>query len=402
MLPPGAKADGVHDPDVAGSERATFGIHNRWNDLPNSIAADTREDARTETGWKATVRNGLTRIFVGDWHPILRDPLDLVRLSFPVGALIFAGETPSTSSASSGGTTTRVHITLPMSLAPILYIGFSRLDVVPDPVRARRQQVGAARDGADHRLPRVTAASFYEIYEWVVDNWFGQHLFIGETDTVTDLADGFLGAGIGGLFLATWAARALHEPPLSRIERSERMIWLASAGRSAQVDRVGEQPEPPVDPRLDTVGPGFADLESSFAERSRRSPRPSRRTLTSAALGRRSRSTASAGRRSAPIATSSPSPHSAHSRAPWAGATNGQCSQAAPARSAASDRGAIGVEVAGQRPLAEEWVRSSLKVRRCATGDRTVPRKRIPLWWSSSPPIAGTRRRADSGPSSAR
>ena len=52
----------------------------------------------------------------------------------------------------------------------------------------------------------VTAASFYEIYEWAVDNWFGQHLFIGETDTVTDLADGFLGAAIGGLFLAAWAA----------------------------------------------------------------------------------------------------------------------------------------------------------------------------------------------------
>jgi hypothetical protein len=51
----------------------------------------------------------------------------------------------------------------------------------------------------------VTAASFYEIYEWVVDNWFGQHLFIGETDTVTDLADGFLGAGIGGLLLVVWA-----------------------------------------------------------------------------------------------------------------------------------------------------------------------------------------------------
>jgi hypothetical protein len=51
----------------------------------------------------------------------------------------------------------------------------------------------------------VTAASFYEIYEWVVDHWFGQHLFIGETDTITDLADGFLGAGIGGLFLAAWA-----------------------------------------------------------------------------------------------------------------------------------------------------------------------------------------------------
>jgi hypothetical protein len=51
----------------------------------------------------------------------------------------------------------------------------------------------------------VTAAAFYEVYEWAVDHWFGQHLFIGETDTVTDIADGFLGAGIGGLFLAGWA-----------------------------------------------------------------------------------------------------------------------------------------------------------------------------------------------------
>jgi hypothetical protein len=34
---------------------------------------------------------------------------------------------------------------------------------------------------------------------------FGRHLLIGETDTVTDLADGFLGAGLGGLFLAAWA-----------------------------------------------------------------------------------------------------------------------------------------------------------------------------------------------------
>ena len=53
---------------------------------------------------------------------------------------------------------------------------------------------------------RQSTRSRYEIYEWVVDHWFGQHLFIGETDTITDLADGFLGAGLGGLFLAAWAA----------------------------------------------------------------------------------------------------------------------------------------------------------------------------------------------------
>jgi hypothetical protein len=117
-----------------------------------------------------------------------------------------------------------VHITLPMSLAPILYIGFSRLDVVPDPserVSRNSELLGMA---LITMCIGVTAASFYEIYEWVVDHWFGQHLFIGETDTVTDLADGFLGAAVGGLFLAAWAAtrytsrripRPLHDKVLS-------------------------------------------------------------------------------------------------------------------------------------------------------------------------------------------
>jgi hypothetical protein len=30
------------------------------------------------------------RVFLRDWHPVLRDPLDLFRLSFPIGALIYA------------------------------------------------------------------------------------------------------------------------------------------------------------------------------------------------------------------------------------------------------------------------------------------------------------------------
>jgi hypothetical protein len=189
----------------------------------------------------------VTTVFVGDWHPVLRDPLDLFRLSFPIGALIFAiqGDWDATIRLLLPGLAVlvvraldiprpvdwafclamffqgwgnalhlfseywwydnSVHITLPMSLAPILYIGFARLDVVPDPAT----RVGGATEVLGMALITlcigVTAASFYEIYEWVVDNWFGQHLFIGETDTVTDLADGFLGAGIGGLFLAGWA-----------------------------------------------------------------------------------------------------------------------------------------------------------------------------------------------------
>jgi hypothetical protein len=184
---------------------------------------------------------------LGDWHPLLRDPLDLVRLSFRVGAVVFAllGDWDAFVRLLIPGLLVflvraldvprpidwlfcvamvfqgwgnalhlfsrfwwydnTVHITLPASLAPILYIGFSRLDVVPDPAA----RIGGTSEVAGMALIAaslgVSAASGYEIYEWVVDNWFGQHLFIGETDTITDLADGFVGAAIGGALLALWA-----------------------------------------------------------------------------------------------------------------------------------------------------------------------------------------------------
>jgi hypothetical protein len=45
-------------------------------------------------------------------------------------------------------------------------------------------------------------------------------LFIGETDTITDLADGFLGAAIGGVFLGVWAvARYTSRRLPARVER---------------------------------------------------------------------------------------------------------------------------------------------------------------------------------------
>ncbi len=195
----------------------------------------------------ASARKGFSRVFLGDWHPVLRDPLDLFRLSFPVGAVIFAvqGDWDAFVRLLVPGALVlliralnvprpvdwlfciamffqgwgnalhlfsefwwydnTVHITLPASLAPILYIGFSRLDVVPDPsarVFRGSEVVGMALIAA---CLAITAASGYEIYEWAVDHWFGQSLFIGETDTVTDLADGFLGGVIGGIFLGIWA-----------------------------------------------------------------------------------------------------------------------------------------------------------------------------------------------------
>jgi hypothetical protein len=205
---------------------------------PGQQVTNTREDR---------LKRALAMVFLGDWHPFLRDPIDLLRLSFGVGALVFAlqGDWDAFVRLLIPGLLVflvrmldvprpvdllfclamvfqgwgnalhlfenfwwydnTVHILLPASLAPILYIGFSRLDVVPDPstrVGGQSEVVGMALVAACFG---VTAASAYEIYEWVVDHWFGQNLFIGETDTVTDLADGFLGAAIGGALLGVWA-----------------------------------------------------------------------------------------------------------------------------------------------------------------------------------------------------
>src|SRR4051812_40036825 len=134
------------------------------SDLHPPHIAESR--AKVDRVWKT--------IFLGDWHPVLRDPLDLFRLSFLVGAAVFAlqGDWDAVVRMVIPGLLVflirtldlprpidwvfcfamafqgwgnalhlfdywwydnSVHTTLPMSLAPILYIGFSRLDVVPDP-----------------------------------------------------------------------------------------------------------------------------------------------------------------------------------------------------------------------------------------------------------------------------
>src|SRR6201991_1564839 len=139
--------------------------------------------------WRAALKHGFTLVFLRDWHPILRDPLDLFRLSFPIWALIYAltGNCDAAVRLAAPGLAVFlvraidvprpidwifcaamffqgwgnalhlfsqywwydncVHITLPMSLAPILYIGFARLDAVPDPserVSSNWQIVGMA------------------------------------------------------------------------------------------------------------------------------------------------------------------------------------------------------------------------------------------------------------------
>lgn len=183
------------------------------------------------------------RVLHGDWHPLLRDWIDVLRLHYVAGAIVFfalgrLGSAWDLAFSAVAVLLVRaldpprridlafivamafngwgdalglfdslswydnlVHVTLPLAVGPLGYVALARLDVVP-----------ALRLGntARHRFGMglvamcfgVLGATVYEVYEFVVDNLLGANLFISESDTVNDLADGLAGAAIGGALLA--------------------------------------------------------------------------------------------------------------------------------------------------------------------------------------------------------
>jgi hypothetical protein len=189
----------------------------------------------------------LRAIFLGDWHPVLRDPLDLFRLSFVVGAVVFDLTGDGHASTQLALTALAVfvarmvdlprlfdwgfciamffngwgdalhlfvnwswydnvvHITLPCFFAPMVYIGLSRVEVVPEPAVVRLQASRLFGMGFIAFCIGVTAVTVYEVYEWIAVRWLNQNLFISYADTIADISDGFLGSLVGALLLCGWA-----------------------------------------------------------------------------------------------------------------------------------------------------------------------------------------------------
>jgi hypothetical protein len=192
-------------------------------------------------------QTGLRKLVFGDWHPLLRDPLDLMRLSFAVAAVLFfiAGSIEYAVRLTSvflflavaqrlrlprrfdllfiiamglqgWGNALRlfeeiswwdnlVHLILPLSSIPVLYLLLVRLGMVRDL---------ASEPHARHRLGFVIFAmaiglsigAVYEIYEYVMNRWLGADIAIGYSDTIFDLTLDSAGSLIGGLVLIRWAA----------------------------------------------------------------------------------------------------------------------------------------------------------------------------------------------------
>lgn len=185
------------------------------------------------------------RVVLGDWTPLVRDGIDLLRLVLAgaVVVLLVQGELAlalflgllttltllarlvnlprlydlcfTAAMAFQGfgevlGLYDRVpvfddvvHVTLPLLTAPVLYIGLARLDVVPDPRDETHLEHYIGIFTVTAALG-VTVGALWEIVEWRSDAWLGTHLQVDNQDTVVDLLSDTVGSLVGAALLVVW------------------------------------------------------------------------------------------------------------------------------------------------------------------------------------------------------
>jgi hypothetical protein len=185
-------------------------------------------------------------LVMGDWTPVVRDGIDLLRLAILGGAVAYAvaGEWGSATVLAVLGAVTvaarlvdlprvsdlsltaamalqgfgetlglydrfvrfddLVHVTLPLLTAPVVYIALARADVVPDPRDEThlRHYVGIA---VVTFALGLSVGALWEIVEWRSDAWFGSDLSEGNDDTVGDLVRDTIGSLAGAVLLVVWA-----------------------------------------------------------------------------------------------------------------------------------------------------------------------------------------------------
>jgi hypothetical protein len=184
----------------------------------------------------------LERLLLGDWHPIVRDPIDVLRLTFLVGAVAFlaGGNVHGTANLLLGATAVLVaraidlprpydlglvvamtltgwgealglfdavvfydnvvHFLVPMLVAPVVYMLCVRLGVLPD----LREQTAAGLLVTTFALG-MTVGGVYEIVEWAADGTLGSDLSHSNGDTNSDLLSDMLGSLVGAYGLVVWA-----------------------------------------------------------------------------------------------------------------------------------------------------------------------------------------------------
>src|SRR5918992_528702 len=174
-------------------------------------------------------------VLMGDWGRVVRDPIDLLRATFFIGAVVFliAGEIKGVGNLLLGGTALLVaravelprlydlgftvamiftgwgealglydlwkpydnvvHFVVPMLCCQVAYIALARIEVLPDMREdfVPRHYLGIFT--VTFALG-VAIGGVWEIVEWGSDYVFGSNLSMGDDDTVGDLISDTLGA----------------------------------------------------------------------------------------------------------------------------------------------------------------------------------------------------------------
>jgi hypothetical protein len=182
-------------------------------------------------------------LVLGDWSPVVRDPVDLLRLAY-VGATIgivasgghWTNAAVSTAAAVAvgfanlprpydlafvlamgltglgdafgaystfGNFDSVVHFLVPFFVSPVVYILLARIEVLRD---LQEESHGPHRFGIFVITFALGMAigGLWEGFEWVADHAVGSHLQLGLDDTMGDLAADACGAFLGGALLVAW------------------------------------------------------------------------------------------------------------------------------------------------------------------------------------------------------
>lgn len=185
---------------------------------------------------------------LGDWGRLVRDPIDILRMTFLAGAVYFAlvGDTHGAANLIVPGVAVvvarlvnlprvydlafvlamylagwgealglydviswydnLVHFLVPLLGAPVAYIALARLEVLPDPRDDTRTRHYVGIFVVTLALGLAIGA-VWEVIEWSSDNLLGSELSLSNDDTVGDLIADGLGSILGSLLLVLWTLR---------------------------------------------------------------------------------------------------------------------------------------------------------------------------------------------------
>ncbi len=109
-----------------------------------------------------------------------------------------------------------VHFAATGATAAMLYLVLARLGLLSDPQDAPIRQ---------HRSSAViltlslglAAASLWELYEWIANQFLPNTIHVGYDDTILDLTMGGIGSLLAGLVLSHWAASGHGSRRLSKV-----------------------------------------------------------------------------------------------------------------------------------------------------------------------------------------